>query len=71
MIFKTEKKGWGLKCTRSLKQGEAVLEYIGERISITEFRKRELRQEKRGSLYCMDLFHEDESEPQNCIGEIF
>lgn len=38
--FKTESRGWGLRAMRDLRKGEFVIEYVGEMIDETEYRKR-------------------------------
>ncbi|XP_076040587.1 histone-lysine N-methyltransferase NSD2-like isoform X2 [Oratosquilla oratoria] len=38
--FKTSARGWGLKTNQEIKSGEFVIEYVGELIDETEFRRR-------------------------------
>ena len=72
MIFKSaDERGWGLKCLRAIKYGEPVLEYVGEIISMREFHKRETEQEATGTLYCLELPQEDETEDTYCIDSGF
>ena len=63
VIFKSASdKGWGLKCMRNITKGELVIEYIGERISLGEFHRREKEQEESGTMYCIELTDEDKKD---------
>jgi len=72
VIFKSaDERGWGLKCLQAIKYGTPVLEYAGEIISMKEFHKRETEQEATGTLYCLELPQEDETEDTYCIDSGF
>jgi histone-lysine N-methyltransferase SETD2 len=56
-VFKTDKKGWGLRALTDIPQGTFVMEYCGEVISPVEFeeRKKQYTIEKRRHYYFMSL----------------
>jgi [histone H3]-lysine36 N-trimethyltransferase len=56
-VFKTEKKGFGLRANRDLQPHDFVFEYIGEVINEATFRRRTLQYEKEGikHFYFMSL----------------
>ena len=58
-----------MKCLRKIKKGEAVIEYLGERMAVSEFHKREASQELSSAVYCINLTHEDELDVEHCIGK--
>ncbi|XP_065200673.1 uncharacterized protein LOC135831812 isoform X2 [Planococcus citri] len=49
--FMTQDKGWGVKTKEAIKNGEFVLEYVGEVVTDKEFKKR------MTSLYKNDIHH--------------
>uniref|UniRef100_T1IMB6 Ubiquitin-activating enzyme E1 C-terminal domain-containing protein n=1 Tax=Strigamia maritima TaxID=126957 RepID=T1IMB6_STRMM len=54
--FMTVDKGWGVKTKVSLKQGQFILEYIGEVVSEQEFRHRMAEKYKNDKHhYCLNL----------------
>ena len=53
---------------RNIKKGEPVIEYIGERMALSEFHRREEQQEQKQSLYCVELTREDEHQEMFCVG---
>ena len=56
-VFKTEKKGYGLRADTDLKSNEFIYEYIGEVINESQFRKRMLQYDDEGikHFYFMSL----------------
>ncbi|KAK6335269.1 hypothetical protein TWF718_010703 [Orbilia javanica] len=67
-IFKTEHKGWGLRCPVDLDAGQFVDRYIGEVITEQEAERRTRIQENRGLTYLFDLdkfVEEDDTEDSN------
>ena len=53
---------------RDIKKGEPVIEYIGERMALSEFHRREEQQEQKQSLYCVELTRETEDQEMFCVG---
>lgn len=55
--FKTEGRGWGLKCEVDLEPGDFVVEYVGEVMEQSECFKRLEKQDKAGteSFYMLSL----------------
>ncbi|KAL1506251.1 hypothetical protein ABEB36_005647 [Hypothenemus hampei] len=49
--FMTEDKGWGVRTKEPIKQGEFILEYVGEVVSDQEFK------ERMNSIYVNDTHH--------------
>lgn len=49
--FMTESKGWGVRTKEPIKQGEFILEYVGEVVSDQEFK------ERMNSIYVNDTHH--------------
>ncbi|XP_040270697.1 histone-lysine N-methyltransferase NSD3 isoform X4 [Bufo bufo] len=47
-IFRTDKRGWGLRCKRDIRKGEFVNEYVGELIDEEECRLRLKRSHENG-----------------------
>ncbi|XP_075714945.1 histone-lysine N-methyltransferase NSD3 isoform X5 [Rhinoderma darwinii] len=47
-IFRTDRRGWGLKCNRDIRKGEFVNEYVGELIDEEECRLRLKRSHENG-----------------------
>ncbi|XP_056426911.1 histone-lysine N-methyltransferase NSD3 isoform X3 [Hyla sarda] len=47
-IFRTERRGWGLRCKRDIRKGELVNEYVGELIDEEECRLRLKRAHENG-----------------------
>ncbi|KAF3080071.1 hypothetical protein TWF102_002477 [Orbilia oligospora] len=67
-IFKTEHKGWGLRCPVDLDAGQFIDRYIGEVITEQEAERRTKIQEKIGLTYLFDLdkfVEEDEDEDED------
>ena len=58
-----------MKCLRAIKKGEPVIEYIGERMPLREFHRREASQEKTSTMYCVELTREDANGDVMCIGK--
>lgn len=54
VVFKTHERGWGLRCSCDLLQGEFVCEYAGELISSAEAAAR-VRRNADGSNYVMSV----------------
>ncbi|KAK6529231.1 hypothetical protein TWF281_008412 [Arthrobotrys megalospora] len=54
-IFKTEHKGWGLRCPEDLEAGQFIDRYTGEVITEREADRRTKIQENRGLTYLFDL----------------
>ncbi|KAI8897688.1 hypothetical protein BC833DRAFT_592737 [Globomyces pollinis-pini] len=56
-IFRTQKKGFGLQCKKDLKKGSFIIEYCGEILSTTIFKKRiqEYSKKKAQHFYFMSL----------------
>ncbi|EDQ87823.1 uncharacterized protein MONBRDRAFT_26994 [Monosiga brevicollis MX1] len=56
-IFKTEKKGWGLRALEPIRKGDFIYEYCGEVFDQAVFRERQLEyaQEGRFHYYFMSL----------------
>lgn len=63
-IFKTEKKGWGIRCPIDLPAGQFIDRYVGEVVNGAEAERRGGIQESRGLTYLFDLdkFEEDMEE---------
>ncbi|KAK6510384.1 hypothetical protein TWF506_009494 [Arthrobotrys conoides] len=71
-IFKTEHKGWGLRCPIDLDAGQFIDRYIGEVITEQEAERRTKIQEKIGLTYLFDLdkfIEEDEEDGEDSNGE--
>ncbi|KAK6353760.1 hypothetical protein TWF730_008187 [Orbilia blumenaviensis] len=71
-IFKTEHKGWGLRCPIDLDAGQFIDRYTGEVITEQEAERRTKIQENRGLTYLFDLdkfVEEDEEEEESEDGE--
>ncbi|XP_034945207.1 probable histone-lysine N-methyltransferase CG1716 isoform X2 [Chelonus insularis] len=56
-VFKTKKKGFGLRATADLPAGEFIMEYVGEVVNTRDFRKRakEYSKDKNRHYYFMAL----------------
>lgn len=56
-VFRTEKKGFGLRATADLEAGEFIMEYVGEVVAPKDFRKRtkEYSKDKNRHHYFMAL----------------
>ncbi|EDO43763.1 predicted protein, partial [Nematostella vectensis] len=56
-VFKTEKKGWGVKTLEDLEQNQFVIEYCGEVMNYRDFQSRAQRydRQKRRHYYFMTL----------------
>ncbi|OLY82739.1 Histone-lysine N-methyltransferase SUV39H2 [Smittium mucronatum] len=54
-IFKTAKKGWGVRTLETLQKGQFVAEYVGEVITYAEAERRGKKNDKLGSTYLFDL----------------
>ncbi|XP_051166844.1 histone-lysine N-methyltransferase SETD2 isoform X2 [Leptopilina boulardi] len=56
-VFRTEKKGFGLRATADLEAGEFIMEYVGEVVDPKDFRKRtkEYSKDKNRHHYFMAL----------------
>ncbi|KAG7993858.1 hypothetical protein I3843_01G027000 [Carya illinoinensis] len=54
-VFKTEKKGWGLRAGEVILRGTFVCEYIGEVLDEKEANKRRHRYRKEGCGYLYDI----------------
>ncbi|KAF3939425.1 hypothetical protein ABW19_dt0201689 [Dactylella cylindrospora] len=54
-IFKTENKGWGLRCLEDLPAGQFIDRYVGEVITEAEAQRRTQIQESIGLTYLFDL----------------
>lgn len=68
MISRTgDERGWGLKCMEPLKKGEAVIEYVGELMTLETFQKKELALEAAGLCYSMSLTQNDPKQPAYII----
>ncbi|KAF3904335.1 hypothetical protein AA313_de0203185 [Arthrobotrys entomopaga] len=63
-VFKTENKGWGLRCPIDLPAGHFIDRYVGEVITEAEAERRTKVQELRGLTYLFDLdkFNDEEEE---------
>lgn len=51
--YKTNAKGWGLKCLESLHKGQFVIEYVGEMIGEQEYQRRikKMNEQKNDNYY--------------------
>jgi len=56
-VFKTEKKGYGLRANEKMESGDFIFEYIGDVIDEPRFRKRMIRYDEEGikHFYFMSL----------------
>uniref|UniRef100_A0A7C9CQX8 [Histone H3]-lysine(4) N-trimethyltransferase n=1 Tax=Opuntia streptacantha TaxID=393608 RepID=A0A7C9CQX8_OPUST len=54
-VFKTEKKGWGVRACESILRGTFVCEFVGEVIDIQEANRRHKRYGKAGCYYFYDV----------------
>ncbi|PVU94029.1 hypothetical protein BB561_002861 [Smittium simulii] len=54
-IFRTLKKGWGVRTIQTLQRGQFVAEYVGEIITYAEAERRGKQNDKLGSTYLFDL----------------
>ncbi|KAG1467323.1 hypothetical protein G6F56_004474 [Rhizopus delemar] len=54
-IFKTEKKGWGVRATQTILKGAFVEEYVGEVITTEECDKRGAFYDEHGCSYLFDM----------------
>ena len=54
-LFKTAHKGWGVKATRALPEGELVVEYVGEVIDSDSWEARKLALGRFAHFYFMAL----------------
>lgn len=56
-VFKTEKKGYGLRANKALSHGDFIFEYIGEVIDERKFRRRMVQYDEEGvkHFYFMSL----------------
>ncbi|RVD83025.1 uncharacterized protein DFL_007429 [Arthrobotrys flagrans] len=68
-IFKTEHKGWGLRCPIDLDAGQFIDRYIGEVITEHEAERRTKIQENRGLTYLFDLDKFVEEDEEDSEGE--
>ncbi|KAK6511900.1 hypothetical protein TWF481_000804 [Arthrobotrys musiformis] len=70
-IFKTEHKGWGLRCPIDLGAGQFIERYTGEVITEQEAERRTKIQENRGLTYLFDLdkFVEEEEDGEDANNE--
>ena len=63
VIFKSaDARGWGLKCLQSIERGQPVIEYVGEIISLAEFRRREADHIQKSKMYCLELTPDDDND---------
>ncbi|KAI9751798.1 MAG: hypothetical protein M4579_005884 [Chaenotheca gracillima] len=62
-IFKTENRGWGLRCPKDLRKGEFIDVYRGEIITETVCQTRD-KERQRADIYtfALDKFHADNEE---------
>jgi len=67
LIFKTDGRGWGLKCLDAIQKGQIVLQYVGEVITLEEFHERENDQERKGKMYGLELQKEEKDDNTYCI----
>jgi len=58
-LFLTEKKGWGVKATRSITEGELVVEYVGEVIDRDTWEERKATLSRHAHMYFMALNHNE------------
>ncbi|OMJ24696.1 Histone-lysine N-methyltransferase SUV39H2 [Smittium culicis] len=54
-VFRTAKKGWGVRTLETLQKGQFVAEYVGEVITYAEAESRGKKNDKLGSTYLFDL----------------
>ncbi|XP_010531200.1 PREDICTED: histone-lysine N-methyltransferase SUVR5 isoform X2 [Tarenaya hassleriana] len=54
-IFRTEKKGWGVRACEPILHGTFICEYVGEVIDLQEANKRESRYGKEGCGYMRNI----------------
>lgn len=51
-VFITEKKGYGLFASKDIPKGTFIMEFVGEIVSMTEFKKRSLEYAKQKTRHC-------------------
>ena len=60
-IFRTKKKGWGLKTLDSIRANQFVTEYVGEILTSEDAETRGKKYDKMGQTYLFDLdYNEDD-----------
>ncbi|KAL7271362.1 hypothetical protein RUND412_005893, partial [Rhizina undulata] len=67
-IFKTEKKGWGLRCPQLIKKGSFIDLYLGEVICPEEAHRRATLGDRNGLSYLFDLDKFEEPEESQLNG---
>eukprot|EP00903_Cladosiphon_okamuranus_P012867 g12018.t1 len=72
--FKTATKGWGIRATRTIEEGEYICSYAGEMITESVYQAREPEYELRdkrdkagGACYCFNVFTHKTGKPENNI----
>ncbi|CAH1155865.1 unnamed protein product [Phaedon cochleariae] len=55
--YKTQGRGWGLKCLAAIKRGQFVIEYVGEIIDDEEYQRRiqKMHQQKEENYYFLTI----------------
>uniref|UniRef100_A0A8C4WVR3 Ash1 (absent, small, or homeotic)-like (Drosophila) n=1 Tax=Eptatretus burgeri TaxID=7764 RepID=A0A8C4WVR3_EPTBU len=54
--FRTQGKGWGIRTKEALREGQFIIEYLGEVVSENEFRNRMIEQyQNHNDHYCLNL----------------
>ena len=56
-VLRSDGRGWGLKSPDTIKKGEFVVEYVGELISMAEYRRRMAvnQEEKEENYYYLSI----------------
>ena len=56
-VLRSDGRGWGLKSPDTIKKGEIVVEYVGELISMAEYRRRMAvnQEEKEENYYYLSI----------------
>jgi len=69
-IFKTENRGWGLRCPENLRRGQFIDTYVGEIITSAEADRREALAGpgtgKASYFYSLDKFVDDDLLDEDC-----
>ncbi|XP_060527554.1 histone-lysine N-methyltransferase NSD2 isoform X2 [Cylas formicarius] len=55
--YKTQGRGWGLKCLKAIKKGQFIIEYVGELIDGEEYQRRikKMHEQKEENYYFMTI----------------
>ena len=66
-VLRSDGRGWGLKSPDTIKKGEFVVEYVGELISMAEYRRRMAvnQEEKEENYYYLSI------DSNRYVGNIF